>query len=127
MSLFVKVSFIFLIVLVMLSLGLISYIEILNTQDGGYEKGDGKKRGKIFKRLFIKRFLDVFASLGLIFFIVSHLYGIPIVCRMRRHEKKVVENIFTIKPRKGKNVNIKDYPVKYSHYKGIPGPTVHAS
>jgi predicted membrane protein len=122
MSLFVKILFLFLFVAVLLFMGLISYLEVLSTQDGGYEKGNGKKIGKILKKLFIRRFLDIVASFGLIFFIVSHFYCTPIVCCMRRHNKKVRE-----KTEKRKLVDVRDYSFRFSWSKGFARKKVFAT
>ena len=114
MSLSIKILLISLLVSIMLIMGCISFIEVLNTQDGGYEKGNGKKIGKIFKRFFVRRFLDIIASLGISFFITSHFYTTPIVYCMLRHKNKVNGQV-----EKRKLVDIKDYSIGSSWCRGF--------
>jgi hypothetical protein len=123
MSLSISVLLISLLVAIMLLMGCISFIEVLNIQDGGYEKKDNnKKTSKNFKKLFIKKLLDMIASLGLSFFITSHFYSTPIVYCMLRHKNKVNGQV-----EKREMVDIKDHSIKSSWNKGFPRRRVFAT
>ncbi len=122
MSLSINILLISLIVAAMLIMGCVSFIEVLDPQYGEDHEEKGGKKSKTFKKLFIKKFLDTIASLGLSFFITSHFYSTPIVYCMLRHKNKVNGQV-----EKREMVDIKDHSIKSSWNKGFPRRRVLAT